>query len=208
MELLLCFALLKTSDDADAFGILCGAVAVIAVLFMMALKRISGGTDEVKYDSPPQEVTAKSRTRDSRDDIIDESLREQHSDLVDYSFHCKLAGVTHDNSDGTSRDRIIRRCKIGEPLELRPDPLNPVDPNAIAVHRLLGRRGQIGYLPAATAAEYVARITEEPGRYIGWFVRLVRRVNPSVIVGAMIVVGRLKEPVDLEAGKRSAKAVK
>lgn len=59
-------------------------------------------------------------------------------------FNTKLAGVTFKNSDGSSRQAALRSCVVGEVLELRREPKNPYDPNAVAVVR--GTGDQIGYL--------------------------------------------------------------
>lgn len=60
-----------------------------------------------------------------------------------------MAGVSHANHDGSSRQTIIGRCKIGEGLSLVREPSNPADPNTIKVLRANGE--QLGYI-----IEYVA----------------------------------------------------
>jgi hypothetical protein len=69
------------------------------------------------------------------------------------SFYSKLAGVSHPNDDGTSRQNYIRKfCKPGMRLVVVREPANPYDPNAIAVFvevsslLFLRTRYQIGYL--------------------------------------------------------------
>ena len=62
-----------------------------------------------------------------------------------------VAGVSHNNRDGTSRQKIIARCSAGEVLRLRSEEDNPADPNAVAVIRLNGE--QLGYLHREDAAE-------------------------------------------------------
>lgn len=54
-----------------------------------------------------------------------------------------VVGESFENDDGTSRQEIIAQLDEGDPIELRPEPKNPYDPNAIAV---FSRRGQIGYI--------------------------------------------------------------
>jgi hypothetical protein len=66
------------------------------------------------------------------------------------SFHTKIAGVTYSNDDGTDRQKIIRRCKVGEALTLVREPGNPVDPNAIKILRQTGE--QLGYISAGVAS--------------------------------------------------------
>jgi len=60
-----------------------------------------------------------------------------------------VVGADHPNADGGNRRFEILLCPPGEPIELVPEPKNPVDPNAIAVFSL--RRIQIGYLTADRA---------------------------------------------------------
>ena len=72
------------------------------------------------------------------------------------SFHTKLAGVTRENSDGTSRQDVIEDLEeeIAEngpvKLRVRREPANPYDSNAIAVLAPDGR--QLGYFSAKVAA--------------------------------------------------------
>jgi hypothetical protein len=73
-------------------------------------------------------------------------------------FHTNIAGVTHDNNDGTSRQRIIKRCQQLEPLLLDHEENNPFDSNAVKV---CNRRGEhIGYLHSELAGEIVANSSE------------------------------------------------
>lgn len=62
------------------------------------------------------------------------------------AFYLQVHGITHRNDDGSSRQRIIRECAVGEELELVPEPDNPYDSDAIKVCRKTGE--QLGYLPS------------------------------------------------------------
>ena len=67
------------------------------------------------------------------------------------TFHTKVAGVSHANPDGTPRQSLIKnRCRVGDEVRLAPEPGNPHDRDAIAVHHATG--GQLGYLSAELAA--------------------------------------------------------
>ena len=66
-------------------------------------------------------------------------------------FYSRIAGVSYKNRDGSSRQAIIRRCRIGEPLRFQCEPDNPVDPKPVAILRANGE--QVGYLEARTASE-------------------------------------------------------
>lgn len=59
------------------------------------------------------------------------------------AFFTKVVGVTHANSDGTRRQDLLSRMKVGDTVEFIPEPNNPGDPNAIAV---FWRCQQVGYL--------------------------------------------------------------
>jgi hypothetical protein len=67
----------------------------------------------------------------------------------------KLAGVTHSNPDGSSRQVLLRRTSVGDPLFLRREQDNPYDTQAIAVEwkESLGSPPLIlGYIPGNIAA--------------------------------------------------------
>jgi hypothetical protein len=66
------------------------------------------------------------------------------SDLAMRPYLFKVAGVTHSNSDGTSRQRIIRSLRLGQELKLVRERTNAYDPNAIRVETMAGR--PIGYV--------------------------------------------------------------
>jgi len=65
------------------------------------------------------------------------------------TFVTKIVGVTYKNPDGTDRQKIIKKCKKGEPLKLVREPDNPVDEHAIAVFRETGEK--IGYIASHVA---------------------------------------------------------
>lgn len=100
------------------------------------------------------------------------------------TFKVRLAGVSHDNDDGTSRQALLARCKPGERVELRREPDNAYDPYAIAVHRTSGE--QIGYIPAGDRrlAEHIDRGGEVAAHIVvidgraGWLGRLLGRAPP------------------------------
>ena len=84
----------------------------------------------------------------------------QELELRTYVNHrtVNLAGASHDNRDGTSRQEIIARCSAGELLRVLHEDGNPVDPNAIAVVRLNGE--QLGYLPRDDASAVMEGIRD------------------------------------------------
>jgi hypothetical protein len=63
-----------------------------------------------------------------------------------------VAGESHRNRDGTDRQALIRdRACAGDPVQLVPEPDNPVDRFAVRVCLTTGE--QIGYLPSGVARE-------------------------------------------------------
>lgn len=65
-------------------------------------------------------------------------------------FNSKVVGVTFGNNDGTSRQEIIRTCKPGDKLILKPVPTTKY-PDAIGVFTKSGK--QLGHINAELATE-------------------------------------------------------
>ncbi|NLJ80287.1 MAG: hypothetical protein GX335_04610 [Firmicutes bacterium] len=61
----------------------------------------------------------------------------------DYVIKSKVAGVTFKNPDGRSRQRILKKCRRGDTLLLRPQPIKG-HPYAVAICRRNGQ--QIGHI--------------------------------------------------------------
>lgn len=84
-----------------------------------------------------------------------------------------VVGARFDNPKGKgNRQFEIMVCEPGEPIELRPEPKNKADPNAIAVYSCRGI--QIGYLTAERApwvggfmrqGEPIAAIFQQPTEF-------------------------------------------
>jgi hypothetical protein len=62
------------------------------------------------------------------------------------SFYTKIAGVTFMNDDGSWRQEVITRCRIGKALKLVRNPEDEFDPAAVKVMRVNGE--QLGHVPA------------------------------------------------------------
>ena len=77
-------------------------------------------------------------------------------------FFGRVAGESHRNADGSDRQAIIPRCRVGDLLVLEHEPDNPHDINAIRVLRQNGE--QIGYLEREFAGEVVSR-SAKGGKY-------------------------------------------
>lgn len=61
-------------------------------------------------------------------------------------FYSQVHGMLHENKDGSRRQDIISRCRVGEELDLIPEPDNPFDSSAVKICRKNGE--QIGYWQA------------------------------------------------------------
>jgi hypothetical protein len=61
-----------------------------------------------------------------------------------HTFRARVEGLTHKNPNGTNRQKILSKCKVGEPLNLVREPDDPKDEFAVAVFRLSGEK--LGYL--------------------------------------------------------------
>lgn len=68
-----------------------------------------------------------------------------------------VVGVDYPNKRGPARRFEIQLCAPGDPVELVPEPKNPVDPHAVMV---VSERGvQLGYLTAERAPWIGAKIS-------------------------------------------------
>lgn len=79
-------------------------------------------------------------------------------------FYSKVAGTSHENSNGYSRQKIIKNnCKRGMSLILKREPDNPHDSDAIAVWInargcLFSKKMQIGYIESGIARDLSDKI--------------------------------------------------
>ena len=67
-----------------------------------------------------------------------------------------VAGLSHFNSDGTSRQNYLRLCHEGDSMMLVRDSRNPYDPYAIKICNENGQ--QIGFIPKSLTREFAPRI--------------------------------------------------
>lgn len=112
------------------------------------------------------------------------------------SFFTKIAGVTYENEDGTSRQDIIRRhCDPGDALILSPEPDNAFSDNAVAVY--VAKKGwfgglkayQIGYLPEHSGvAQQVFDYTEGGGTGGAWIEKITGGTDDKPTLGVNIEI--------------------
>ncbi len=65
------------------------------------------------------------------------------------SLSLAIVGIPYPNKRGPTRRFELELCKPGEPIELRPEPKNPADENAIAIYSCRGV--QLGYVASVRA---------------------------------------------------------
>lgn len=73
-----------------------------------------------------------------------------------YVYYTKVAGVTQKNDDGSDRQKILKKCRAGEKVNLIRDPENPHDKNAIKVCRESGE--QLGWINKDVAENFAVAI--------------------------------------------------
>lgn len=92
-------------------------------------------------------------------------------DLSGNAYWVPIAGEQFANPDGTERQHVIAGLRNGMPIELRREPRNTFDANAIAV--FAGGK-QIGYLPRQAAAIVAPWLAAKRGRYVSGIIRGLR----------------------------------
>jgi len=115
-----------------------------------------------------------------------------------WHFFSKVVGVTHQNADGSDRQKILTDCECFERLELIHEDDNPVDANAIAVCRCNG--DQLGHLSAGLATEVVER-QQKGYRYGAYLTALTGGKPDRPTIGANILILVAKPGVSDESVK-------
>ena len=174
-------------------------VLVIAVL-VSALVVIARKSRNSQRVGPSIQLSATIVHRYEPYADFDESIAEwvRKNPEIDKWFWAKVAGVTHENEDGTSRQEILKRCEKLEFLRLKPEPGNPVDRDAIAVLRRNGE--QLGYLDRRLAGETHNRI-QKGERWEAMLTAITGREHPHEWLGANVVLYRLKDSASSSASK-------
>jgi hypothetical protein len=124
---------------------------------------------------------------------VPESIREK-------AFYTKIVGVKHSNPDGTPRSRLLAESVAFETLDLRFEPENKFDPNAIAVCRN-DTGEQLGYLDARMAAEVTADCKKRGERWLAVFRHKDYHPETGRVVGGVIYLICLSEEYFLRKQK-------
>ena len=189
---LLCFLAFR-SADGDGIGLIFGFVAIVVIVIALIARSLGGNAPEASLliEAPAEGA------RYEQFEVSDHQFEEVTQQAVPLSarekaFYAKVAGVSHLNSDGSSRARIIAHCKALDPLELCPEPENQFDPNAIAV-RHLKTREQLGYLDKRLASEVAADFRKNGARWLAMFRHPNHNPENGMVVGAVIYLICLAE---------------
>ena len=83
--------------------------------------------------------------------------------MVENRYRFNLVGITYDNDDGTSRQRILELSAGEKTAHLLRDTENEYDSNAFAIATSFGL---IGYLPAGIAAEIAPAVDAGNDRFV------------------------------------------
>lgn len=82
----------------------------------------------------------------------EEKITEKEPTKIDYPLEISIAGVTHANRDGSSRQIILEKIDTPTELKLVPEPLNEYDSNAI---QIVSQCGCLGYIPKDLAKNLI-----------------------------------------------------
>ncbi len=111
----------------------------------------------VKYASKtttPQSDTSTDENSENEVSHFDLSKAE-----IERDFYSKVVGVTFKNSDGSDRQKIISKCKVGDDIIFKPVPTKQY-PDAIGVFTTKGK--QIGHVKADLALELKEKYPTHP----------------------------------------------
>lgn len=115
-------------------------------------------------------------------------------------FYSKVVGVSHRNSNRTSRQKIIKEdVFMADVLTLKREPDNKVDPNAVAVYveGLDNKLKQIGYLNRDIAEEVASHM--DHGMFAGAIVtELTGGTSDKQFQGVNIQIVLAENPVDIK----------
>ena len=110
---------------------------------------------------------------------------------VEDHYVVRVAGVSHQNDDGSHRQEILSRCKLGELLRLQRQPHHRHDKNAVQVLRQNGE--MLGFIPK-NEARLMAPEMDNGRRYVAVLTTLDGGHGSKRLRGAGILIAKVKEP--------------
>jgi hypothetical protein len=115
--------------------IVCGMASLIIAIFL-----------DSKESSAPLD------TRLQNFKSQEEKITKIEPTEIDYPLEISIAGVTHANRDGSSRQLILEKTEVLTELKIIPEPQNEYDSNAIQV---VSQYGCLGYIPKDLAKNLI-----------------------------------------------------
>ena len=117
--------------------------------------------------------------RTEGDEEFEKWLTREFGESVDKHFYSKVAGVSFENRDGSSRQSLVLQCGEYDRIMLVREPENPHGSTAVRVENAAGL--QLGYLPHNISAEIFDHIDQ--------WMAVVRQVHPrSADMPAALVI--------------------
>jgi hypothetical protein len=156
------------------------AAIIFVLLVLWVLSQLRGKNKGPTDKSGIQSVSVR------LSDILPPELA--HLEVEDH-YVVRVAGVSHLNDDGSSRQKILARCKVPEMLELRRQPNHRHDKNAIQVLRQNGE--MLGFIPK-NEARLMAPEMDKGRRYVALLTTLDGGHGEKRYRGAGILVVKIK----------------
>ena len=150
-----------------------------------------------------KEARRVEREKDKLEKVRIQEEAYSHAMRLRHTFS-KVAGVTFANDDGSDRQTIIARCRIGERLVFRQDPDNGFSPFATAVLRTNG--AQLGYVPEHLA-ERICEELEDGFKVFGLLKDLTGGTSDGPTRGVNFIVFFVAQDVPSDELDRYAKSV-
>lgn len=118
-----------------------------------AIRQCPVTAEDIKNASKKKKPAAKPKTTKAKS--------KQNDDFVppEVDFYTKVVGVTFKNSDGSDRQKIISKCKVGQDVVFKPTPTKEY-PEAVGVFTTKGK--QLGNLKADLAHDLIHNYPNNP----------------------------------------------
>lgn len=122
----------------------------VCELLNTAIRQCPITAEDIKSTNKSKKPSAKGKTS-----------KKANSDFVppEADFHTKVVGVTFKNDDGSDRQKIISKCKVGQDIIFKPTPTREY-PEAIGVFTTKGK--QLGFLSADLAHDLIHNYPNNP----------------------------------------------
>lgn len=157
-----------------------GIIVLLALFVLWAVFRFQRKLTLAPTISEPSSVTI------SLGDILPPDLAQL--DVEDH-YIIRVAGVSYQNDDGSSRQKILAHCKVPEMLQLVRQPNHRHDTNAIQVRRENGE--MLGFIPR-DEARLMASELDKGRRYVAVLTTLDGGYGRKPKRGAGVLIVKIK----------------